>query len=97
VNTRAIAEQLKKKLDADPERFAKIEVFYDHGDPKRTEVCQPTTYMGRRYGRDATLSGVDIVVTKGREVILAIEVEESTVRPNKGVRSVLSLFEVVGA
>ncbi|MBW2595997.1 MAG: hypothetical protein JRC93_08485 [Deltaproteobacteria bacterium] len=60
-NTKAIAEQLKSKLDAELERFKDIRIFYDHGDSSKHEVCQPTTYMGRRYGTDATLSDVDIV------------------------------------
>ena len=81
VNTRAVAEQLKHKLDADTDRFGGIEVFYDHGDSSKPEVCQPTSYMGRRYGADATLSAIDIIVTKGNNVILAVEIEESTVRP----------------
>lgn len=81
VNTKAIAERLKTKLNDDPERFKDFEVYYDHGESSKPEVCKPTTYMGRRYGTDATLSEVDIVVTKGRNVILGIEIEESSVRP----------------
>lgn len=77
VNTKAIGDQLKYKLNAN----GGIGIFYDHGDPSMPEVCQPTTYMGRRYGGDATLSGVDIVIAKGKNVILAIEIEESVVRP----------------
>jgi hypothetical protein len=81
INTVAIAEQLKEKLEADPERYRNIKLFYDHGDSSKPEVCEPTTYMGRRYGSDATLSAVDIVITRGKNVLLAVEVEESTVRP----------------
>jgi len=81
VNTKATGEQLKYRLDADPKRFRGVRVFYDHGESSRPEVCQPTTYMGKRYGNDATLSAVDIVVTKGRSVMLAVEIEESSVRP----------------
>ena len=44
-------------------------------------MCEPTTYIGRRYGDDAKLSKVDIVVTKGGNVILGIEIEESTSKP----------------
>lgn len=81
VNTKTIGDQLKYKLSANPKRYSGIGVFYDHGDPSMPEVCQPTTYMGRRYGGDATLSGVDVVITKEKNVILAIEIEESVVRP----------------
>jgi len=81
INTKAIAEQLKQMLDANPDRFKNVKLFYDHGDSSKQEVCQPTTYMGRRYGADATLSAVDIVVTKGSDVITAVEIEESTIRP----------------
>ena len=81
VNTKAIAEQLKHKLESDPKRFGRIGMFYDHGDSPKPEVCRPTTYMGKRYGTDATLSDVDIVVAKAKNVSLAVEVEESAVRP----------------
>jgi len=81
INTKAVAEQLKQMLDAAPDRFTSVKLFYDHGDSSKPEVCQPTTYMGRRYGADATLSAVDIVVTKGSKVIIAVEIEESTIRP----------------
>jgi hypothetical protein len=81
VNTKAIAERLRAKLNDDSERFKDFEVYYAHGESSKPDVCQPTTYMGRRYGTDATLSKVDIVVTKGRNVILGIEIEESEVRP----------------
>lgn len=81
LNTRKIAEKLKDKLKADPKRYKNVKIFYDHGISNDTGVCQPTTYMGRRYGADATLSGVDIVVVKDNNAILVIEVEESTVRP----------------
>lgn len=81
LNTRKIAEKLTSKIAADPKRYNGIDIFYDHGDSRTQGVCQPTTYMGRRYGADATLSGVDIVVTKNKMAILVIEVEESTVRP----------------
>jgi hypothetical protein len=91
VNTEAIAEQLKHKLDADRERFYGIEVFYDHGDSSKPEVCEPTTYMGRRYGADATLSAVDIVVVEGKNVLLAIEIEESTVRPKTIIGDVFGI------
>jgi len=37
--------------------------------------------MGRRYGNDATLSDIDIVIKKNGKVFLAVEVEESSVRP----------------
>ena len=80
-NTREIAEKLKRKIDGDPQRYKGVMIFYDHGDSSKHEVCQPTTYMGRRYVSDSTLSGVDIVVTKNREILLAVEVEESSVRP----------------
>jgi len=78
INTKEIGEQLSDKIS---NKDTGIRVFYDHGDSSKPGVCQPTAYMGKRYGRDATLSGVDIVVTKGKDVILAIEIEESMVRP----------------
>lgn len=81
INTRSIAEELKARLHADQKRFSGIDVFYDHGDSSNAEVCQPTTYIGKRYGRDATLSGLDIVLAKDNNVFLAIEIEESQVRP----------------
>ena len=80
INTKAVGEELIARLDADP-RYKGIQVFYDHGDASKREVCQPTSYMGRRYGSDATLSGIDIVVVKGKSVLLAIEIEEHRVRP----------------
>ncbi len=76
-NTKAIAEQLKSKLDAELERFKDIKIFYDHGDSLKPEVCQPTTYMGRRYGTDATLSTVDIVVVKVRTLSLLLKLKKA--------------------
>lgn len=81
INTRIIGEKLKRQLDADKSRYAGIKIFYDHGDSSKPEVCQPTTYMGRRYGSDATLSGIDIVAIKDNNVFLAVEIEESQIRP----------------
>ena len=79
--TRQIAEALCDKLRDDSDRYSGVEVFYDHGDSSKTEVCQPTSYMGRRYGADATLSVIDIVLVKNGKVFLLVEVEESVVRP----------------
>jgi hypothetical protein len=79
--TNVIAEKLRSNLLADQERYAGIEVYSDHGDSGSEYTCQPTSYMGQRYGSDATLSEIDIVVTKNGKVILAVEVEESEVRP----------------
>jgi hypothetical protein len=79
--TREIAERLQESLLEDPKRYSGVRVYYDHGDSTKTEVCQPTSYMGRRYGADATLSGIDIALVKNGTVFLAVEVEESEVRP----------------
>ncbi|GAB6283487.1 MAG: hypothetical protein STSR0008_22600 [Ignavibacterium sp.] len=92
LNTKAIGEQLISNLNANQKKYGGINVFYDHGNSSKPEVCQPTTYMGRRYGRDATLSGVDIVVTKDKKVILAIEIEESTVPPKKVIGDVFGII-----
>ena len=81
INTRTIGEKLKRQLDADKSRYAGIKIFYDHGNSSQPEICQPTTYMGRRYGSDATLSGVNIVVVKNNNVFIAVEIEESQIRP----------------
>src|SRR5208282_2115899 len=81
IKTRMIAEKLEEALCANQEQFSCIELFYDHGDKNNPHVCQPTTYMGKRYGADATLSGLDIVLVKGRDAFLLVEVEESAVRP----------------
>jgi hypothetical protein len=78
-----IAEKLETALSADKERFSGVELFYDHGDKKKPNVREPTTYMGRRYGADATLSKLDMVLVRGRDVFLLVEVEESTVRLKK--------------
>jgi hypothetical protein len=91
VKTQSIAEHLKQKLLSDPERFRRIEVFYDHGDSSKPGVGRPSTYMGRRYGRDATLSEVDIVVAKGKNLILTIEIEESIVNPKKVIGDVFGI------
>jgi hypothetical protein len=91
INTRAIAEKLQHRLQADGERFAGVELFYDHGDSSNPEVCQPTSYMGRRYGKDATLSGLDIIITRDSRVIMAVEIEESTVRPKTIIGDVFGI------
>ncbi len=81
INTRAVAEKLTKMIEADGKRYKGIKVYYDHGDSSNPQVRQPTTFMGKRYGNDATLSGVDIVALKEDKVIAAVEIEESKVRP----------------
>ena len=79
--TRQIAETLRGRLGSNPGRYGDIEVRYDHGNATELGVCQPTSYMGRRYGSDATLSGLDIVLLKNGKVFIMVEVEESSVRP----------------
>lgn len=79
--TRQIAEKLEHNLHADPERYSGVQIFYDHGDSSKAEVCQPTSYMGRHYGVDSTLSGLDIVFVYRGNVVLLVEVEEGNVRP----------------
>jgi hypothetical protein len=74
--TRLIGEKLVKNLSQ-----SDYLVFFDHGDSASENVCQPTSYMGRRYGSDATLSGIDIAIVHGGKVIVLAEVEESAVRP----------------
>lgn len=92
INTKNIAESLKKKLDADPKRYYGIKLFYDHGDSSKPEVCQPTTYIGKRYGADATLSGVDIILTKDKNAFIAIEIEESQTRPKTILGDIFSVI-----
>ena len=79
--TRQIAERLEEKLLAYPNRYPGVKIFYDHGDSFKESVCQPTSYIGRRYGADATMSGLDIVLVHKGKVFLLVEVEESQVRP----------------
>ncbi len=79
--TRQIAETLCRKLGVNTGRYRDIEVRYDYGDSKDHDVCQPTSYMDHRYGSDATLSGLDIVLLMNGKVIIMVEVEESSVRP----------------
>jgi hypothetical protein len=77
--TRRIAQKLRENLKI---RYPKVEVRYDHGDTSTDQdVRQPTAYLGRRYGTDATLAGIDIVVLMDDRIVVAIEVEESWVRP----------------
>lgn len=89
--TQEIGKQLKQKLIDETNKFEGINLFYDHGDSSDPEVCAPTTYMGRRYGDDATLSNVDIILTKGNEVILAVEIEESSVSPKKVIGDIFGI------
>ncbi len=91
VNTVAVAEKLKLQLEKNPERYKDIRVFYDHGDSSKPEVCQPTAYMGRSYGNDATLAATDIVILNGSKVLLAIEIEEYSVRPKTVIGDIFSL------
>ena len=79
--TREIAEKLQENLHADRKRYSEVQLFYDHGDSSKAEVCQPTSYMGRCYGSNATLSGLDIILVHKGKVFLLVEVEESEVRP----------------
>ncbi|MFC1896015.1 hypothetical protein ACFL0Q_05080, partial [Thermodesulfobacteriota bacterium] len=74
--TQRIAEELAESLPK-PE----YSVLFDHGDSSRSDVCQPTSYMGRRYGADATLSGIDIAVVHRGKLIILVEIEESAARP----------------
>lgn len=86
-----IATLLRCNLAKDKARFSEIEVLNDHGDSTQNYVCQPTPSMGRRYGADATLAGTDIVVTKGNEVMLALEIEEGNPRPKTVIGDVFSV------
>lgn len=47
--------------------------------------------MGRRYGNDATLAVVDIVVVKDKNIFLAIEIEERTCNPKKVIGDVFGI------
>jgi hypothetical protein len=89
--TRQIAERLEERLRADPVRYSGVQIFYDHGDSSKTEVCQPTSYIGRKYGADATLSGLDIVLVCKGKVFLLVEVEESQVRPKTILGDIFSV------
>ena len=81
IATKRIGELLEQRFEYDSE-LSSLRVWYDHGTRELSRnVCQPTTYMGRRYGRDATLSGLDIAVTLGSKVLLIVEIEERTARP----------------
>jgi hypothetical protein len=91
INTREIGETLKRKIDKNPGKLSGAKLFYDHGDPANVEVCQPTSYMGKRYGADATLSAIDIVITKGNKVILAVEIEEGKVRPKTVIGDIFGI------
>lgn len=92
LRTREVAEKLVAKLRADPVRYSGVKLYYDHGESAKAGVCQPTSYMGRRYGADATLAGLDIVLVKNRKVLVAIEIEESDVRPKVVLGDVFGLI-----
>lgn len=91
VKTAQIAEKLTRKLKANSERYSDVSLYYDHGESDKKEVCQPTAYMGKRYGSDATLGGADIVLVKDGRVFCVIEVEESQTRPKAILGDIFSL------
>lgn len=81
IATKKIGELLEQRFNKDS-KLSSLRVYYDHGTRRLSRnVFQPTTYMGRRYGRDATLSGLDIAVTLGSKVLVIVEIEERTARP----------------
>lgn len=80
-HTKQIAMLLQRNLRAS-NVYKCTQVKYDHATHSDSNsVCKPTTYMGRRYGSDATLSGVDIVVLHHEQPVVLVEVEESKTRP----------------
>ncbi len=92
INTIAIAKKLQENLERDEGRYGDIELFYDHGDSSEPGVRRPTTYMGRRYGADATLSVIDIILAKDKRVFLAVEIEEGKVRPKTIVGDIFGIL-----
>ena len=79
--TRKIGEMLEPKIEKIKEEYPGLLMFYDHGSPKSESVHRANAYMGRRYGRDATLSEVDLVFVYRGKAFLLVEVEESKVSP----------------
>ncbi len=71
--TVAVAKKLTELIKDDKKRYKGIKVYYDHGDSSNPQVCQPTTYMGRRYGNDATLSGVNIELLQTEGIKISME------------------------
>jgi len=72
-----VGRSLAKAFEEDG-KLGGLGVFYDHDC---SGSVQPTVYMGRRYGSDAALSGLDIVVASDRHVTVAVEIEERPSRP----------------
>jgi hypothetical protein len=89
IRTQTIAEELQKKLVK-----TNINVFFDHGDSKtNSNVCRPTAYIGKRYGGDATVSSVDIVLEKDGVIIGIVEIEESdATRPKIIIGNIFSVI-----
>ncbi len=76
-HTRNIATKLRENFKRDHPRYSGIRVYFDHGNKGRNKtVCRPIAYMGRRYGADATLAGLDIVLVQDGSACLLVEIEE---------------------
>jgi len=80
--TRLLGERLKEKLEGKD-----YEVFYDHGDQKHRIVA----YFND-YSRKNLLSFVDIAITKGEEVKVLCEIEETSSNPKKILGDLVSIM-----
>ncbi|MCZ6688076.1 MAG: hypothetical protein O7H41_00530 [Planctomycetota bacterium] len=81
IRTVRIATRLRRNLRDFLKAHPDARICHDHGDSRDPDVLRPTSYMGRQYGADATLSGLDIVLVRNGRASIIIEVEESYVRP----------------
>lgn len=81
---------LKKKVDI------KAKAFYDHGDKRLSNVCQPAPYF-LKYSEATILANLDlaVVLRDSREIILC-EVEQEGSNPKRLIGDIVSLFLAEG-
>jgi len=78
--TAQTGEKLERELEDIFEK-SKYKVFYDHGNGKEGKI---QSHFDENNKLSATyLSAVDIMITKGNEIMYLIEIEEGTASPKK--------------
>lgn len=83
---RILTHILREKVDVD------AEVFYDHGDKREPNVCQPTPYF-QEYCSATTLANIDLVIiSQNKKEIMLCEIEEEGANPKKIIGDVVTLF-----
>jgi len=77
-----VAKLLFEKLATDFKKYPKLSLYHDHDlRLSNPHACKCYAYFSGDYNRTSTLSAIDICITYGNEVLVAVEIEEHPERP----------------